>query len=250
MTRSLLTASVFVLFASTACVSTPATITHSDDYVRILHGNTTAVRVRGLMGRVLKGKSDADFETLSDDRDRKIVFLLGGDGLVSLVGATTDEILAKVGYTREYIARLAHDGYRFKLVVFESTPGAEQLATWDHVVDLVARTYPGIGRRIEAALPHLQRTSFAEIERQAPTRFSDVDKVGRDHADYVDEQRLRASDGPLWRVRGFLYYRVRVMELFAGDGVTRTADGTRGLKEYIGRNMPIRELPGARLVDL
>jgi hypothetical protein len=202
------------------------------------------------MGRVLKGKDDGAFETLSDDRDRKIVFLLGSDGLESFVGSSRDEILAKIGYTTDYIARLAHDGYRFKLVVFKSGPDADQLATWDHVVDLVARTYPDVAAKITAALPRLERASFSEIEHQAPSRFAAVDKAGRDHADYIDEQRLRASDGAPWRVRAFLYYRVRVMELFAGDGITRTADGKRGLKEYVARNKPIRDLAGARLVDL
>jgi hypothetical protein len=202
------------------------------------------------MGRVLKGKADDDFETLSDDRDRKIVFLMGSDGLEGLLGLSNDQILAKIGYTTEYVARLEHDGYRFKLVVFKSGLDARQLATWDHVVELVASAYPDIAAKVTAALPRLKRTSFREIEQLAPSPFAAIDRVGREHADYIDERRLRSSDGALWRIRAFLYYRIRLLELFAGDGVTRTGDGKRGLKEYIAPNQPIRDLGGARLIDL
>jgi hypothetical protein len=237
---------------STVCDATSghAAITDADAYVRALHCTFKGAspRVSGLMGRVLKGKGDNDFETLSDDRDRKIVFLMGSDGLEGLVGLSNDQILAKIGYTAEYVARLEHDGYRFKLVVFKS--GAGQLATWDHVVKLVASAYPDIAAKIRAALPRLKRMSFSEIEQDAPTRFAAVDRVGREHADYIDEQRLQTSDGALWQVRAFLYYRIRLTELYAGDGITRTADGKKGLKEYIAPNKPIRDLGGALLIDL
>lgn len=234
----------------TVCDAT-ATITDPDAYVRALHCTFRQTpRVRGLMGRVLKGKGEHDFETLSDDRDRKIVFLMGSDGLEGLIGSTDAQILAKIGYTAEYVARLEHEGYRFKLVVFRSGPDGGQLATWDHVVELVASAYPDVAAKIKAALPRLKRTSFSEIERQAPSRFAAVDRVGGEHADYIDDKRLQRSDGALWRVRAFLYYRVRLTELYAGDGVTRTADGKKGLEEYIAPNKPIRDLGGARLVDL
>jgi hypothetical protein len=228
------------------------TITEPDAYVRVLHCTFKGrrPRVAGLMARVLRGKSDKDFETLSEDRDRKIVFLMGSDGLESLVGATNDEILAKIGYTAAYVARLQREGYHFKLVVFKTGPDIGQLATWDHVVELVASTYPDIAAKVTAALPRLKRTTFSAIEKQAPTRFAVVDRAGRDHDDYVDEVRLQTSDGALWQVRAFLYYRIRVTELYAGDGVTRTAARQKGLKEYVALNRPIRDLDGARLLDL
>jgi hypothetical protein len=228
------------------------TITDAAAYVRVLHCTFESGRpkVRGLMARVLKGKSDGDFETLSNDRDRKIVFVMGSDGLESLVGSSNEQILDKIGYTSEYVARLAHDGYRFKLVVFKSGSDTGQLATWDRVAKLVASTYPDIAKKLGAALPRLKRTSFAKIEQQAPSRFADVDRIGSEHADYVDEQRLKTSDGALWRVRAFLYYRIRVMELYAGDGVTRTVDGKKGVKEYIAPNKAIVDLAGAQVIDL
>lgn len=239
---------------STGCDATSghATITDPDAYVRVLHCTFKGAspRVSGLMGRVVKGKGDGDFETLSEDRGRKIVFLMGSDGLEGLFGLSNDQILAKIGYTNEYVARLEDEGYRFKLVVFKSGSDAEQLATWEHVVELVTGAYPDIAAKIKAALPRLKRTSFSEIEQQAPSRFAAVDRVGHDRADYIDEQRLQTSDGALWQVRAFLYYRIRLTELYAGDGTTRTADGKKGLKEYIAPNKPIRDLGGARLIDL
>src|SRR5215470_15183197 len=165
--------------AGHACdASGQATITDPDAYARVLHCTFKGggPRVRGLMGRVLRGKGDGDFETLSDDRDRKIVFVMGSDGLEGLVGSSNDQILTKIGYTAEYTARLAHEGYRFKLVVFKSGADAGQLATWDHVVELVASVYPDIAAKIRAALPRLKRMRFSEIEQQAPSRFAAVDR--------------------------------------------------------------------------
>lgn len=227
-------------------VSTP------QDYVRILRCPEKAgkVQVRGLVGRVLKGKNDEDFDTLSNDPARKLIFLMGSDGLAELVGLDNDRVLVKIGYTADYIERLKKEGYRFKLVVFKSEGDDGRLATWDNVAELAEKLYPSIASKIRSAIPRLKNSSFSEIEAQAPSRFSAVDKAGKNHPDYIDEARLERSEGELWEVRGFLFYRARLMDLYAGDGFTRDADGKKGLNEYITSNKPLKELPSAVVTDL
>ncbi|HLD75813.1 MAG TPA: hypothetical protein VI874_02250, partial [Candidatus Norongarragalinales archaeon] len=44
--------------------------------------------VSGLCGRIIRGKKAGDFETLTDDPDRKLVMLMGPDGLETLLGKT------------------------------------------------------------------------------------------------------------------------------------------------------------------
>lgn len=227
-------------------------ITTPEDYVKALQGpiKSKKVKVKGLVGRVLKGKSAKDFETLSNDPTRKIIFLMGSDGLENIIGMSSDEMLVKIGYTTDYIERLKKDDYQFKLVVFKSQGDDGMLATWDNVGALVAKLYPEVAAKVGKVIPQLQKTSFSEIECQASSRFSAVDKMGKAHPDYIDEARLVQREGKPWEVRGFLYYQARLMELYAGDGFVRDVNGVKGLQEYIISNKPIRELPSAIFVDL
>ncbi|HLD99297.1 MAG: hypothetical protein A2428_16965 [Bdellovibrionales bacterium RIFOXYC1_FULL_54_43] len=223
-----------------------------EEYLKVLRCPEKAgkIQIKGLVGRVLKGKAASEFDTLSNDPTRKLIFLMGSDGLEGLVGMNNDQIFTKIGYTSDYIKRLKNEGYKFKLVVFKSQGDDGKLATWNNVGQLVAKLYPGVASKIKTAMPRLKNTSFSRIEQQAPSKFSAVDKVGKSHPDYVDEVRLEKSEGKLWEVRGFLFYKARLMDLYAGDGFTRDVKGNKGLKEYIVSNKPVKELPSAALTDL
>ena len=230
----------------TTIVSTP------EEYVKFLHRPDLQghVQVGNLVARVLKGRVENDFHTLADDPGRKIVFLMSNDGLDELIGLPKDQMLNKIGYTREYVDDLKHRGFRFKLIVFQSRGPDGQPATWDNLAALVERAYPRIAAKMQAALPELKKASFAELESQAPAKFSQVYSVGQSDANYIDEKRLANSDGKAWQVRAFLFYCLRVTDLFGGDGYTHTADGTKGLKEFICVNKPVKLLPPHVIIDL
>lgn len=235
-----------------ACAIPSAPISDPARYVGIFHcGNLVGkVQARALVGRVLKGKADADFETLSYDASRKLVFLMGEDGLAGLAGLGNDAILEKIGYTKEYIDRLKKEGTHFKLVVFRARGEAGLPAEWDNVARLATKAYPDLAPKIARALPELKRRSFRELEAQAPTKFAAVDAIGASHPEYIDEKKLAAREGKPWEVRAFLYYRARLMELYAGDGYTRTPDGKKGLREYVVLNQAVRSLPDAAVGEL
>ena len=232
----------------------PSRVSFADpkDYVAALgcKRRLEQVRVRGLFGRVLKGKTPEDFISLSNDPLRKIIFFMGNDGLEGLLGLDNRQILTKIGYTEEYIQRLKDTGYSFKLVVFQEHGDDALPATWDNVASLVQKHYSSVAPKVQARLTDLKAKKFAEIEAEAPSRFAEVDKIGKSRPDYMDAARLERGQGLLWEVRAFLYYQLRLMELFSGDGLTRTSDGSSGLREYIGANRPIASLKNPAVLDL
>ncbi len=195
-----------------------------------------------LVGRVLKGKTDQDFLSLSNDPDRKIVFLMGADGLKALSGSPREQILEKIGYTHDYVARLKGEGHRFKLVTFSAASATALPGTWENVIALAAQAYPPVAVKIKARLQELKDTPFEKIQAQASAPFATVDQAGRAHPDFIDEKALEKRPGSLWEVRAFLYYRLRLMDLYAGDGWTRTPDGSKGMQEYVVLNRPLAQL--------
>ena len=215
-----------------------------------LNGATSSFTVEGLCGRIIRGKSSADFDTLTDDPNRKVVMLMGPDGLELLPGKTGFEMLITIGYTADHINRkVVEEGNQFKLVIFEEGSEAK-LATWENVIDITSRAYPTVATMLRIAASDLQRTKFSEFEAQAGFAFKDVDKLGVIDSRFMTADRLAASDGASWKVRAFLYFVVHCRELFSGDGYTYTEQGARGLKEYLVMNKPIKDLGANLILDL
>lgn len=204
----------------------------------------------GLVGRLIRGRTPADFETLSDDPKRKIVMLLDTTGLEELLGKSGYEQLLTIGYTVDHIRRkVVDEGNRFKLAVWPAG-GPAVTATWDHVVDTVAAVYPAIAAKIEAQRDALKRTSWSQIETAAGYSFKDIDTAGEKDPRFMTYERLQRASGSLIEVRAFLYHAVHLRELFKGDGYTYDAANVRGVAEYLVPNMRLDALQGLTLLDI
>ncbi len=201
----------------------------------------------GLCGRILHGKSLKDFQSLTNDPNRKLVMLVGPDGLQKLIGKTGYDVLVEIGYTQEYLHGIAANGERFNLVVFPFDEQA-RLATWDNVIDLVAQTYPAAAAMLRTALVALKNTPYRAFEAQCGFRFADV--THKNDPRFMTIDRLLASSGSPADVRAFLYHSVHLRELFAGDGFTYTCKGCRGVAEYIAPNRDLASLGTHVIVDL
>ena len=153
-------------------------------------------RVSGLCGRIIRGQKSEDFKTLTDDPNRKLVMLMGPDGLESLLGKTGYDMLVEIGYEPDYIVRKVEEGNQFKLVVF-AEGGAAQLATWDNVALVAGDVYPEVAPFLRRYLTALEDTPFSEIERQAGFDFSEVDKAGPDDPRFMTYERFKRSTGSL-----------------------------------------------------
>ena len=168
-----------------------------------------SLTLRGLCGRVLRGKTDEHFTALSNDPTRRLVFLLDEGALTGLLGRTGADVLTQIGYTPDEVRALLAQGTRFRLLVL---PRVEAVpATWTNVLALVATTYPEWAERLAAACSALETLPFAEIMRQG---------------------------GVAAEVRAFLEQTLHLNPLFAGDGYTR-CDGRAVYAEYVCLNRPL-----------
>lgn len=207
------------------------------------------VRVAGLCGRVLRGRAAEDFRSLGDDPGRRVVMLMGSDGLEHVCGRPGRSVLRGIGYTEEYVDRLLAEGTRFGLVVLPEVLAGARLATWDAVVDVAAEVYPEVAGALLAQREALKSRTVEELETLAGRRFADS-------AGGMTAERFANGPQGLVNTRAFLYHTVQLRDLFSGDGFTyrtredRDAERNPVLREYVVRNRPLGELPGHVLVDL
>ena len=220
-----------------------------NEYRRCFENNQVA-NVQGLCGRIIRGTKPEDFVTLTDDPTRKLVMLMGPDGLEKIMSKSGYGALVDIGYEPNYIVRkVVDEGNQFKLVVF-AEGGEAKLATWDNVVDVVAGVYPEIADKLYRNLNSFKQMSFDEIEKQAGYSFAVVDKNGSSDDRFVTFERFRDGSDDVVAARAFLYFTVHLRELFAGDGYTYDADGNRGLMEYIVPNKPLSALGDFEVIDM
>lgn len=221
-----------------------------DDYKNLfLEGKKSQTPIEGICGRILRGKSPEDFETLTDDPDRKIIMLMGGDGLEKILGKTGYETLIDIGYMLDYIEYKVKSGFNFKIVIFNEGELAK-LATWENLINLVSEIYPDVKEKIEAKKDQLKNTPFLEIEKSANRIFNIIDKKGPEDPNFMTYKRFKESEGTLVDIRAFLYHAVHIRELYSGDGYTYDEDGQQGLKEYIAPNCKLEEFGEYYLIDL
>lgn len=222
-------------------------------------GKPATVPVKGLAGRIIRGKTAKDFETLTDDPERRIVMLVDEDGLSKLPGLSGYEMLIKVGYEPEYLEHKVQSGDKFKLVVFP-TGQTVRLATWDETMNMVADVYPEFAHvfRNTYVRNAIRSTPFDDFQKQAGFKFLDVEKAGKGDPRFMTADRFRDDLGSLghggtpeiWKVRAFLYFSVHLRELYTGTGYTATSGGSRGVPEYIIPNRPIVQLGESRIMDV
>lgn len=201
----------------------------------------------GLFGRIVRGNCDQDFLSLSEDPRRKVVFLLDSQGLSELPGMSGYQMLIHVGHTpAEIHRRVVEQGKSFKLVLFPDSH-AVRLANWDGVLEAVIEAYPEHAASMQRHRDALERFSLTEIEQQVGFKFADVFEHD---LRFMTSERFANSEQTLWQTRAFLYHIVQLRELFSGDGFTHTADGRRGVREYLIPNRAIEQLAHRTIVDI
>lgn len=196
-------------------IKTGAIVDYSNLFIQNFGTGKKEGQFRGISGRILRGSTNADFLTLTDNPSRKVIFLLDSNGLNELSGLNGREALQNVGYGNTYIDGLIERGTRFKLAVLPEK--AVQLATWDNLLKVVSKAYPEWKQRINESSNALK------------------------HLDFLAASTI---GGTTTEVRKFLFETINVNELYRGDGTT-----PNGQKEYVAMNQPLSKFGKYSLIE-
>ncbi len=214
-------------------------------------GKPSPTKVTGLAGRLLRGMNAAAFDTLTDDPDRRVVFLVDASGVEACCGISGYELLEKIGWDPPYIQAKIKAGNKVKFCVFPET--ACKLGTWDNVLACVESEYPEVWGKISphrTALSNMRIEDLPEIEKRLGFTFHEVEKAGKSDPRFMTIDRFKAARGTADEARAFLYFVAHLRELFTGDGYTRTRAGQRGVAEYILPNRPVAQLGEHVMLDV
>lgn len=158
-------------------------------------------------------------------------------------------------YHKPKMGKTLEDGYRYRLALFESEFAVR--ADWNGIFQLVQTCFPSIYEKVMRFSDERKSVPFHEIEEQAKngylkreTYFNIHEYYGENDGRYMTTGRLEESSGSLPEVYGWLYHYVGTNELFSGDGITKSADGSNGCFEYIVQNDIVEKLKGFQWVDL
>ncbi|MFC1622689.1 hypothetical protein ACFL1Y_01695 [Patescibacteria group bacterium] len=229
---------------------TTSKVTQVQEYLKAFNSGSLGSRsVNGLLGRVIRGKNPKDFETLSDDPNRRIILLTDSLGLENIVGKDHFDILITIGWEPSYAIQKVNDGFQMKLVVLREG-GPARLATWDGMMEVVYLAYPEIATKLKKWLPELKKVKFDDLEKSYGCDMSKVDREGDTNHKFMTLERYEQADDTLENARAFLYFSVHLREQYAGDGYTYDAQGNQGVKEYMAPNCNISELLDSEIVDL
>lgn len=199
-----------------------------------------------LFGRIIKGKKENDFKTLSNDERRKIIMLIDMQGLETISSLSGRDKLLFLGWDKRFLKQNIDAGYLFKMVVFPEVEGIK-IATWDNVLEMIKEFYPGIVFPL-SIVDELKETSFKEIESLAGYNFLDVKE--KNDPRFMDLNKLQNSCKSVIDYRSFLYHSVHLKEQFSGDGWTHDAHGKRIVREYVFPNTQIKKLKDATMLDV
>jgi hypothetical protein len=208
-----------------------------------LEENSSPVFHNHLYARILRGKVEADFSTLSTDTNRNIVMLMDNKGLMNLLGQSSSlSPLERIGYPRDYIRELQEAGTRFKLVLIEPR-SKPLLATWDNLGVSLKEAYGSshiVSRLFEKHREELKKNSYLQLLENSKDK---------EILKNLSSDQLR-ENSEIWEFRSFLFNELRLNELYTGDGYTKTPEGERGVAEYFVANQEISSIGDHGFFDL
>lgn len=208
-------------------------------------GQVPAMPPTGLCGRIIRGTVPTDFDSLTNDPSRKVVFIMDAEGLMDIFGKTGYEALLAIGYTADYIADLVRSHHTFELVVFPATSAHQ--ATWDELAVVCSDAYPELCPDFVRAISKLADWPFSWYEAEMGYNFGGV---GKEDPRFMSYENYLRSARDHRALRGFLYHTCYVTKLYSGDGYTYNEQGQRGLAEYVMQNKRIADIAGATVCDI
>lgn len=211
------------------------------------YGMNNGMNHSEIYGRILRGATPKDFETLSDNPNRRVVMFMPQEELEKIEGLDGYNRFIAIGYSEQEIENYLKKGIHFKLITFPADSGVGKAATWENVIEIASEAYPELAGKLRKHTTELESIPYGEIVKECGY---DIGNVDRNDPRYMDPQRFAESEGSLAEARSFLYHTLNLNSQFTGDGYTRTNDGQRGVRELIGLNRPISEIADVEITDM
>lgn len=214
-----------------------------------------------LAGRVTRGSKEEHFIYLQKNRDaKKFAWVIGDDGLTLFLRYSNLQALRLLGHTDQWIRKRLEEGEHFRLGIFPRSDRCV-LATWDGVLTLIDQYYSShISQKVRQHIETLKQMTYDEIEARARlsylngASYFDVNELAIDgysnDSRFMSDERFTECEGTLEEVRGFLYNRLGLSRLYDGNGFTKDENGRLNVREYLQLNIPVRDIPGFRYLDL
>jgi len=183
------------------------------------------------------------------DVSRRFVFLMGYDGLQTLIGKNGFEILTLAGKTREMITDYVKQKGDFKMYIFEDKKLDSVFpASWDGISKLTEKLYPELCGKIAQHIPKLKSTPFNTFQKELGFEFYEA--LPKTDPRFMTIEKFLASPMTTAHLRLFFYCSLRLLDLFSGDGITYDEKGNPGVKEFVSENTKISNIPRLVMADI
>lgn len=224
-----------------------ATTVNPTAYVALFEGRQPMPdALAGVCGRVVRGKSEAEFTTLAFASGRRLAWVTGPAGLRSMIGRSGAQIVLGIGKDASWLREKLAEGMSWRLVVLPQAECAR--ADWAGVFAMIEAVYPEVARKLLRWRDAIRDPAL--VAKIDPALVSGAVKDDAEHPDHMSVTRYETCLDTAANARLFLWHTLGLNHHFTGDGwATDPLTGVR-IEEYLTANVPLAEIPGHRVIAL
>lgn len=109
-------------------------------------GEPVPAAFSGVCGRVVRGRSEAEFGSLAFASGRRLAWVTGPEGLRTMIGRTGAEIVLGIGKDPAWLREKLAEGMRWRLIVLPQA--ACERADWAGVFARISSDYPEVADKL------------------------------------------------------------------------------------------------------
>ena len=225
----------------------PDTVIDPAIYVAMFEGrHTVPAALAGVCGRVVRGRSEADFAMLAFANGRRLAWVTGPGGLHSMLGRSGAQIVLGIGKDRAWLREKLAEGMRWRLVVLPQATCTR--ADWAGVFAMIDAHYPEIASKLSRWRAVVRDPALAlSID---PALVAGAVKDDVDHPEHVGVTRYATCADTAINARLFLWHALGLNQHFVGDGWAADPLTGKRVEEYLTANVQLATVAEHQSIDL